>query len=110
MLQTPHRRSHSYVQTLNASPDDVFPLLCPVREIDWVDGWQPTMVLSRSGVAEPDCIFTIADGEREAIWVIIEHHPATHRVAFIKTIPGFTVGHIRIRLQAHGSQTHAHIS
>lgn len=36
----------------------VFPLLCPVREREWLQGWDATMVCSESGVAEPGCVFT----------------------------------------------------
>ena len=35
----------------------VFPLLCPVREADWIDGWNPVLVLTQSGFAEQDCVF-----------------------------------------------------
>ncbi len=34
------RISREYRQTINAKPDEIFPLLCPVREIEWLDGWQ----------------------------------------------------------------------
>ncbi len=34
------RVSHEYTQTNDAPPDEVFPLLCPVRESEWVPGWQ----------------------------------------------------------------------
>ena len=34
-----------------------FPLLCPVREREWLAGWNPTIVHTKSGVAEPGCGF-----------------------------------------------------
>ncbi len=40
-----------------ATPEKVFPLLCPVREYDWIEHWQCQVRYSESGVAENNCIF-----------------------------------------------------
>ena len=56
-IRPPNRVTHTYTQRLVAPPAAVFPLLCPVREADWIDGWNPLLVLSHSGLAEPDCVF-----------------------------------------------------
>jgi hypothetical protein len=102
-LNKPKRVCHSYTQTINATPDDVFPLLCPVREIDWAPGWQPDWVRSNSGVAEPGCIFQTPSGKdtvtEPAIWVVTEHHPEIHRVEMLKIIPGHTVMKLKARLE-----------
>ena len=52
------RVSHEYTQTNDAPPEKVFPLLCPVREADWVPGWQYRLIYSESGVAEDGCVFS----------------------------------------------------
>ena len=52
------RVAHEYTQTNPASPEKVFPLLCPVREADWIPGWRYKLIYSESGVAELGCIFT----------------------------------------------------
>jgi hypothetical protein len=57
-----------------APPAAVFPLLCPVREHDWIDGWAATVVHSVSGVAETGCVFTTAD----LVWVVHAHVPPRH--------------------------------
>src|SRR5882672_10992531 len=57
----PNRASHTYRQRLCASPAKVFPLLCPVREAEWADGWLPELVISSSGVAECACVFITPD-------------------------------------------------
>jgi hypothetical protein len=46
-----------YTHTVDAPPRDVFPLLCPIREREWIPGWRGEAVYSASGVAEPDGIF-----------------------------------------------------
>jgi len=100
-IQAPMRVSHSWVQHLNASPEAVFPLLCPVRETEWVNGWDPELVLSHSGVAEPGCIFITPGETAESIWVTTDY-VAPERIAFLKVTPGRTVGEIDIRLHREG--------
>jgi hypothetical protein len=98
----PHRVAHSYTQHLNAAPTEVFPLLCPVRECEWVNGWKPRSVITTSGVAERDCIFTTASGHGEAVWVVTEYEPPV-RIEFLKVTAGETVGRINIELRPHGA-------
>ncbi len=49
---TAKRVEHRCVQRNPAPPEQVFPLLCPVREADWVPDWRYRMIYSRTGVAE----------------------------------------------------------
>jgi len=59
-----------------ATPADVFPLLCPVRERDWIPGWEADVLRSRSGVAEPGCVFVTRPAEgRRLAWVVTRHDP-----------------------------------
>ena len=72
-------------QTICALPDKVFPLLCPVREAEWLDGWQHTMIYSRSGLVEEGAVFsTPRDGEPDTVWVVSKHDPSTYRVEFTR--------------------------
>jgi hypothetical protein len=41
-----YRIAYEYTQTNPATPDKVFPLLCPVREADWLPGWQYRLIYS----------------------------------------------------------------
>lgn len=103
-VKSPLRVRRTYRQHLDAPPTRVFPLLCPVRETDWVPGWDPSLVLSTSGVAEPDCVFIMPSDGGEAIWVITRHDPSAHVVEFVKVTPGRTVGRIEITLRPDGPQ------
>jgi hypothetical protein len=67
--------ARTYTQSLNGEPARVFPLLCPVREADRIDGWDPILVLSDSSVAERDCVFVTAAQPQDAIWYITRHEP-----------------------------------
>jgi hypothetical protein len=104
-IMAPVRVSRSYTQTLEGTPEEVFPLLCPVREREWVEGWDPELVVSASGVAERDCVFTTPDGARQATWVITEHEPAAGRVEMIKVTPGYLVIRLRITVRPLGPGT-----
>ena len=104
-IRRPVRVQHTYVQAIQAPPDVVFPLLCPVREADWIDGWDPDWVLTDSGVVERGCIFQTPSGEdgvAPAVWVVTGHDPQAHRVAMIKVIPDLTVTTLDIALADDG--------
>lgn len=94
----PNRVTHTYVQTLVAPPAEVFPLLCPVREADWVPGWDPSLVLSASGVAEPDCVFITSAEPIDAVWYITQYEPEMGCLEMIKITPGVTACRLTIRL------------
>ena len=103
-IQHPIRVVHTYTQSLDGSPEEVLPLLCPVREADWVPGWAPRLVLSESGVAERDCVFITPDAaagpDAEAIWTITQLDRAAGRVEMLKITPGFLVVRLAIELTA----------
>ena len=64
-------------QHLQAVPSQVFPLLCPVREYEWIEHWTCKMIYSDSGVAEDNCIFTtdVPDDGSEKVWVVSHYEP-----------------------------------
>jgi hypothetical protein len=74
-----------YCQTVHASPDKVFPLLCPVREAEWLDGWRYTMIYSKSGMVEEGAVFsTPRDDEPDTVWIVTKHDPSNLRVEFTR--------------------------
>jgi hypothetical protein len=99
-IERPIRARHSFTQKLNAPAARVFDLLCPVREADWIEGWDPDVVHTTSGFAEPDCVFLTGAGAERAIWTVTQHDPISGSVAFVKVIPDVTVAHIRILVRA----------
>lgn len=110
-IENPARASHRYTQRLEAPPERVFPLLCPVREVEWAEGWNPTLVLSGSGVAEPGCVFTTAENGREAIWTFTDYDPSGLMVRFVKVVPALYLLAAEIRLEAAGAgRSRAHVA
>jgi hypothetical protein len=96
----PKRTSHSYTQSLLASPEAVFPLLCPVREAEWIPGWDPLMVVSTSGVAEKDCVFVTPSEPDDTIWYVTDYEPKTGFIAFVRMTPGVTATRLSIQVAA----------
>src|SRR5271170_5339305 len=101
------RVTHEYTQNNVAPPEKVFPLLCPVREADWVPGWQYRLIYSESGVAEYGCVFiTPNENGTETTWVVTDYDPASFRIAFAWVNPGLVAAQIRIGLsRGSGGQT-----
>ena len=99
-MSAARRVTHEYTQTNDAPPETVFPLLCPVREADWVPGWQYTMIYSKSGVAEAGCVFTTPnDDGTQTTWLVTEYDPARLRIGFAWVNPGQVAAQIEISLK-----------
>jgi ribosome modulation factor len=81
----PQRITREYRQTINAKSDKVFPLLCPVREADWLDGWRYNMIYSESGLVEEGAVFsTPYQGEVDTVWIVTNHDSKTYKVEFVR--------------------------
>jgi hypothetical protein len=97
---------NSYTMNLVAPPADVFPLLCPVREYEWIEPWRCDMVFSAGGVAENNAIFTTdfpAQGGGE-IWVVCRYE-TDRAIEFIRLSPGLKVNRLDLALTATGEGT-----
>jgi hypothetical protein len=101
----PNRVTRTYKQKILAAPARVLPLLCPVREADWIEDWDPTVVYSESGVVEPDCVFVTAAEPSDAIWFVTRLDTDASEVEMVKVIPEVSVCKLKIQLvaAAHGT-------
>lgn len=111
----PRRVTRTYTQKLVGTPETVFPLLCPVRETEWIQGWVPLLVVSESGLAERDCVFTTRADPVDAIWYITRHEPAQGFVEMLKITPSVTACRLTIQLRpspvgAEANITYTHTS
>lgn len=76
---------------LEADAKTVFPLLCPVKEVDWIDGWEDvcTLVYTDSGIAEEACIFeTDIPLEGKALWICSDYDAKNTQIEYIKHLFG----------------------
>jgi hypothetical protein len=109
-IANPNRATRTYRQKLSAPPARVFPLLCPVREAEWAEGWMPELVISSSGVAERDCVFITPDEPANAIWYVTRHEPERWFVEMLKIVPGLTACRLQIQLSPNGEECFADIT
>ena len=96
------RITREFETELPAKPEDVFPLLCPVKEYDWIPEWRCEMLYSESGVAELGCVFTTDFGDSYGLetWVVSNYEPAI-RICFVRTGRMRTTRY-EILLKSHG--------
>lgn len=79
------RKTLSFKMKLEAEPEKIFPLLCPVREYDWIESWKCEMVYADSGFAELDGIFKTGSAASglEDTWLICRHESPV-RIEFVR--------------------------
>ncbi len=99
-VKKPVRATRTFTQKLVAPKGRAFPLLCPVREADWLEGWDPLVVFTHSGVAEPECVFMTRAAKHPAIWFVTRHEPERGFVEMLKVSPGLTACRVSIELAA----------
>jgi hypothetical protein len=98
------RRVARYAHTVPFPAGKVFPLLCPVREYDWIDGWQCEVVYTESGTAENNCIFVteFPDSGRQ-VWNVSRYEPDM-RIEFVM-IGADLASRLNIQLTESGGET-----
>lgn len=110
-IEKPNRKKHSYEQHLVASPEKVFPLLCPVMEEKWALGWRTEKVFTKTGVVENDCMFITPSESQNSIWIVTKHDPITFQLEMYKVTPEHTISKLEISLSGEGNNaTKAKIS
>ena len=100
------RLVRTFVQHIHASPEEVFPLLCPELEKAWLPGWDYRMIHSVSGVAERGAVFETPHSMGTTTWVVTHHEPV-RRVAFARWQPDGLVVNIEISMGRHHDGTTA---
>lgn len=83
---TGKRVTRFFSTPLPATPKSVFPLLCPVREYDWLPAWRCEVIYSQSGYAELGCVFTTDFNDPNGLetWVVCKFEK-DREIGFIKT-------------------------
>lgn len=93
------RKTKEMKMTINGKPAEVFPLLCPVREYEWIEPWRCAMIYSGSGTAENNCVFStdLPDRGGPEIWTVSRYEP-NRCIEFVRFTPGEKVVKLDIRL------------
>ena len=100
------RVTRSYIQTINAEPSMVHRLICPVREAEWLDGWNCDLIFSQSGFAEAGCVFiSRSKGEKDTIWMITKRDDQNYETEFARITPQSRIGCLTVRIEDGGNHT-----
>ncbi|WP_370477790.1 hypothetical protein [Tamlana flava] len=95
------QKTFHFIQTNMANREEIFPLLCPIREADWIDGWEYNMIHSKSGLIEKNCVFSTPNhGNLETIWQVIHYNKDTYSIEFVRVTPRETIVKISIQLES----------
>lgn len=90
-----------YRDRIEAPAAEVFPLLCPVREHEWLPGWSSRMIYSDSGLIEKDCIFVGSFlGNGSDVWICTAFDPDAFVKEFVIVGSGRRVVNMRVQLKA----------
>ena len=86
-----------------ATIEELFPLLCPKREEDWIPGWQCETIWSNSGYNEEGAIFrTTKPYGTELYWTTLQYDINKKLVEFLLTAPHLYIFRFRIEIQGEG--------
>ncbi len=100
------RAVDEYSGKIEAPPGEVFPLLCPTREYDWLDGWACDMIYSDSGFAENNCIFKSEFASNlEGTWITVRRDEESFVFEFVIVFPDLAVARTDISLADNGDGT-----
>jgi hypothetical protein len=96
---------------IDAEPSVVHALICPVKEAEWLEGWDYDLIYSQSGVAEYGCVFVSQSAGEETIWLITKRDDVACETEFARVTPGSRVALVAVRIEDSGNQTsRVHIS
>lgn len=84
---------------INSVPSEIFPLLCPKREYEWIEHWSCEILHSESGYAEVNCVFktSFPDDGPDDIWIVNRYEP-NKLIEFIRN-NNWRVIHYTIKLE-----------
>ena len=84
----PVRFERSGVIHCKATIEEVFPLLCPKREEEWIPGWECETIWSNSGYNEEGAVFrTTKPYDTELYWTTLQYDIMSGTVDFLITAP-----------------------
>ena len=107
-VQRSARVSRTYTHNVNGAPEDVFPLLCPVREAEYLVDWAFEMIFSETGFAERGCVFqTPNEGGGLSTWIVTEHDVGAGRIQFAVVRPDSHASTLDVTLSANVDGTTA---
>lgn len=88
------RGNITFSQKFEATPNVVFPMLCPTTEYDWMEGWHCEMIYSKSLYHEYNAIFKTDYFGFPETWVVSSFEP-NKAIEFVRVAE-----HLSIKIEA----------
>jgi len=85
---------------LDAPVGKVFPLLTPIGEKDWVEGWNPEFLHPADGRTEAGMVFRTGHGGETTLWACADFDPDRHRARYCRVVPGSRMGFVTVACRA----------
>ena len=82
-----------------ATPDNIFPLLCPTTELDWLPGWDCELMHTKSGYSEFNCIFKTGFMGFDELFICTRYEK-NHAIDYLR-ISEHACGKLEIKLIDH---------
>ncbi len=93
-----HEASHSF--SIRGNVDQVFGVLDPVSEREWVDDWDPIPVFPEELSRAAGTVFKLVRDGRTAVWTVLKHSLQSHETEFLITEYEYQHRWIRVRCKA----------
>ncbi len=97
-IKKPNRVSHTYEQIIDGTIEEIMPLYCPVRELDWCENWNPKAVISHSGLVEKDCVFITPHGDEDIVWIVSDYDIEKGHVEMYYHVPDMLITKLEIQV------------
>lgn len=96
----PARFTRSGTIHCKAAIEELFPLLCPKKEEEWIPGWECETIWSTSGYNEEGAVFrTQKPYGTELYWTTLEYNKESRRVDFLISAPRLYMFRFKIHLE-----------
>jgi hypothetical protein len=81
-------------------PDSSFVLFQAEGERRWVDGWSPEYLFANGSNQGTGTVFTIDEGQKDAVWIVTAHDAGQRHVSYAYVIPGVRVAQVDVDVAA----------
>jgi hypothetical protein len=100
----------SHKENIDRTPEGIFPLLCPVQEYKWIDGWDCEIIYSSSDGVENNCIFkedksgiVLFGLTIPTFWTVSDYDPINYKIQFVLMSGQIAISKIEIDIKDVGS-------
>lgn len=87
---------------IEGEPEQVFPLFCPVREYEWLEGWECDLLYTETGRVENNCVFMTELPERgRGTWLVSRYELENFLVEYVIFYPELYTEKIDIKVKTN---------